>query len=271
MISALILTFNEENILSRCLESLSFVDEIIVFDSYSTDSTKIIAKKHNAKFIQREFDNFAAQRNAGLCEVNSGSNWVLMVDADEIITEELKNEIIDVINRKSEVSLFRVRRKDMFFGKWLKYSSGYPTWFPRLFKNGEVQVEREINENYVTKGEIAHLKEHLIHYPFNKGLSWWFTKHNNYSEKEAQLMLTEINQKFSFSDLFSFSPIERRIAQKRLSYKIPFRPSFVFFAFYILKRGFLDGKSGYQFCRMRKLYETMIDLKFKALKIEKKS
>ena len=84
-------------------------------------------------------------------------------------------------------------------------------------------------------------------------------------------MLTEINEKFKFSDLFSFSPIERRIAQKRLSYKIPFRPSFVFFAFYILKGGFLDGKSGYQFCRMRKLYETMIELKFNALRSENES
>lgn len=267
MISALILTYNEENILPKCLESLDFVDEVIVFDSFSNDNTVQIAKDYQAKVIQHKFDNFATQRNAGLRQINPKSKWILMVDADEIVTEELRQEIIEVVNIDSETTMFRVRRKDMFQGKWLKYSSGYPTWFPRLFRNGEILVEREINEEYVTKGKISNLYCHLLHYPFNKGLNWWFEKHNFYSKLEADKMKIEINEPLSFSKIFSLDPVIRRRFFKRLSYKLPFRPLVVFIIFFFLKKGFLDGHSGYTFCRMRKVYETMIDIKFNTKKI----
>ena len=270
MICALVLTYNEEIIISKCLDALDFADELVVFDSFSTDETVSIAKKKGAKIFQRTFDNYSNQRNEALKKVPKDTDWVLMVDADEIVSVSLKKEILEVV-KSEEVSMYRVRRMDIFQDKWLKYSSGYPTWFPRLFKNGDIEVQREINEEYITKGKIAHLEEHLLHYPFNKGLTYWFTKHNIYSEMEAQLMLNEINDKTSFLKLFNSSPVVRRKAQKRLSYKLPFRPYFVFFAFYVLKRGFLDGKAGYQFCTMRKLYETMIELKFNALRSENES
>ena len=157
----------------------------------------------------------------------------------------------------------------IYFKKWIKYSSGYPTWFPRLFKNGKVVVKREINEEYFCRGKVANLQGHLIHYPFSKGISWWISKHNKYSEMEAKLMITEINEKLNFRNLFSSSPVIRRKAQKRLSYRMPFRPLFVFFAFYILKGGILDGLAGYRFCSLRKLYETMIDIKFNELNSKK--
>ena len=82
-------------------------------------------------------------------------------------------------------------------------------------------------------------------------------------------MITEINEKLNFRNLFSSSPVIRRKAQKRLSYRMPFRPLFVFFAFYILKGGILDGLAGYRFCSLRKLYETMIDIKFNELNSKK--
>lgn len=265
LIAAVILTFNEEINIVKCINSLSFCNTVIVLDSFSVDNTKILAENAGAHVIERKFDNYSAQRNFALSSVPKKYSWILMIDADEEITVPLKNEILEVIPYSDNIDMFRVRRKDFLHGKWLKYSSGYPTWFPRLFKNGKVKVKREINEEYYCNSEEANLKEHLFHYPFSKGLNWWFTKHNKYSEMEAKLMLSEVNVKFNISNLFSSSPVVRRQAQKRLSYKIPFRPLFVFFAFYILRGGFLDGKVGYQFCKMRKIYETMIDLKFKAL------
>jgi len=266
MLSAVILTYNEETILDQCLSALSFVDQIIVFDSFSTDSTLDIAKKHNATVLQRPFDNYAAQRNAALQSVPEHCDWIVMVDADEIITNDLKQEILKATTNADVITMFRVRRKDMFQDKWIKQSSGYPTWFPRVFKNGCVTVEREINEEYITAGEIGALQEHLIHYPFNKGLTWWFEKHNRYSEMEAYKMLQEITEPLVLSNLFSKDPILKRKAQKRLSYRLPFRPKIIFVAFYILKGGFLNGKAGYTFCKLRFIYETMIDLKVKDLK-----
>lgn len=266
MISAVVLTYNEEIIIGDCLEALLFADEIIVFDSFSTDNTLKIAREKGAKTIQRNFDNYANQRNEALKSVSKNTEWILMVDADEIVTISLKDEILDIIRKNNEVKLFRVRRKDMFQGKWLKYSSGYPTWFPRLLKNGEVYVEREINEEYITNGKIGYLNEHLIHYPFNKGLNWWFQKHNLYSGMEAEKMISESSEILNLSLLFSNDPVDRRKFFKRLSFRIPFRPQLIFFLFFFVRKGFLDGYIGYTFCRMRKVYETMIDIKFKLKK-----
>lgn len=260
MISALILTLNEEKILPLCLEALSFVDEIIVLDSYSSDRTVSIAKSHGARVVQREFDNYANQRNAGLNEVKS--DWVLMVDADEIVSEELRQEILKVTRSDSSVSMYRIRRKDFFQGKWLKYSSGYPTWFPRLFKNGHVKVEREINEEYLTEGGVSNLNEHLLHFPFNKGINWWFEKHNLYSSMEAKKMICEIKEPLKVRTLFSKDPVVRRKFLKRLSYRVPFRPQVIFLSFFLIRKGFMDGSIGYTYCRMRAIYEMMIEVKF---------
>jgi len=143
----------------------------VVFDSFSTDKTVAIAEQYGAKIFQRKFDNYAKQSNEALKSVSESSDWILMVDADEIVSTELKQEILKITaDADNLTTLFRVRRKDIFQNKWIKHSSGYPTWFGRLFKNGEVSVEREINEEYHTKGGIGHLQEHLIHYPFNKGV-----------------------------------------------------------------------------------------------------
>jgi glycosyltransferase involved in cell wall biosynthesis len=267
MISALILTFNEEIILHQCLEALDFADEIVVFDSFSTDKTVAIAEQYGAKIFQRKFDNYAKQRNEALKSVSESSDWILMVDADEIVSTELKQEILKITAGADNLTtLFRVRRKDIFQNKWIKHSSGYPTWFGRLFKNGEVSVEREINEEYHTKGGIGHLQEHLIHYPFNKGIEWWFWKHNRYSSMEAKTLVQELNEKPKLKNLFSSDPTIRRKAQKGFSFSLPMRPFIVFIAFYFLRFGFLDGKAGYTFCKLRKTYEWMIDLKIKELK-----
>lgn len=267
MISALILTYNEEIIIKQCIEALLFVDEIIVFDSYSTDNTEKIAQDLGAKVIKRKFDNYANQRNEALKTVSKNTDWVLMIDADEIITKSLKEEIIKVCNDiHNTTSLFRVRRKDMFQDRWIKNSGGYPTWFGRLFKKDEVWIERDINEEYHTNGEIGYLKEHLIHHPFNKGLEYWFERHNKYSSLEAISLSEEFNKAIPWKSAFSKDAVDRRKFQKQFIYRLPGRPLIIFLAFYILRRGFLDGKAGYQFCKLRWIYENMIDLKLKELK-----
>jgi hypothetical protein len=189
-----------------------------------------------------------------------------MVDADEIVTPELKSEILNIAGiPDNPVSLYLVRRKDMFQGKWIRFSSGYPTWFGRLFRNGKVWVEREVNEEYHTSGKVGYLKEHLVHYPFNKGLSFWFEKHNRYSSMEAQIIRDEMKGNPGLPGLFSRDPLIRRKMQKRISLYLPFRPVIVFLALYIIRGGFLDGRRGYTFCRLRKTYEWMIELKRKEI------
>jgi glycosyltransferase involved in cell wall biosynthesis len=267
----LVLTYNEQVNIQKCLDSLKFCDAFIVFDSESTDDTLQIAKNNNAITFVRKFDNYAAQRNAALQVVGEEYEWVLMIDADETISPELKDEILKEIELKDNpCTMYRVRRKDYFMGKWIRRSSGYPTWFPRLFRNGKVTVERAINEEYNTNGVIANLRSHLNHYPFSKGLAWWIERHNRYSSMEAKSLSVEFKHAIPWKLALSKDPVERRKFQKQFIYRLPGRPFIVFFALYVVRKGFLDGVAGLRFCKLRMMYETMIDLKLKELKYIKR-
>lgn len=261
MISILIITLNEELNLSTCLQAVSWSDDIVVFDSFSTDKTVEIAKAAGARIIQRKFDNFSAQRNAAL-KVDFKYPWVLMVDADEVIPEDLRVEIAKRLEEVSaDVDMFRMRRKDMFLGRWLKRSGGYPTWFPRLFRVGRVWVERDVNEQMLCKGTVLSLNAHFIHYPFNNGVAFWFERHNRYSTMEALALVNKTHGKMCWTELFAGDPVVRRKGLKQLLYRLPCRPLLVFFYLYVVRMGFLDGVSGWHYARMRAIYEYMINLK----------
>jgi glycosyltransferase involved in cell wall biosynthesis len=259
-VSVLILTLNEQVNLVGCLESCAWCDDIVIFDSMSTDDTRNIALAHGARVFQRPFDNYAAQRNAALSTVPYKHPWVLMVDADERVPEDLAQEIESRVAQVSnETALFRIRRKDFFMGQWLKRSSGYPTWFGRLLRVGHAHVERAINEEYITEGGIEYLNAHLHHFPFNRGVAYWLERHNRYSTMEALAKLQQ--QRTGARAVFAVDPIARRRALKQLLYRMPLRPLIVFLYLYVFRLGLLDGRAGFHFSRLRAIYEFFIDLK----------
>jgi len=266
-ISVLILTLNEEVNLPGCLVSVAWSDDIVVFDSFSSDRTVEVAQSAGARVIQREFINYAMQRNIALTEVSYKYPWILMLDADERMTPEAFEEIRQIIEDTRNVStLYRIRRKDLFFGRWLRRSSGYPTWFGRLFRAGRVTVKREINEEYHTDGQVGYLKNHIIHFPFNKGIACWFERHNRYSTMEASALIKETQSHIKLKHFFSSDPTMRRKLLKQLAYRMPGRPILVFFYLYLYRLGFLDGGRGLTYCVLRAIYEYMIDLKVKELR-----
>lgn len=266
-VSVLILTLNEEVNLPGCFDSLTWCDDIVVLDSGSYDATQQIAQNRGARFVVRKFDNYASQRNFGLREISYKNSWVLMVDADERWPEEIAVEIDKAISfNNQDVTIYHFRRKDLFMGRWLRRSSGYPTWFGRLVRPNAVWVERDINEEYHTDGRIGHLREHFFHYPFNKGIAFWFERHNRYSSMEAKALVQEVQSAMSWKNLVSKEPTNRRKALKQLAFRMPCRPLLVFIYLYFFRFGFLDGRPGFIYARMRQMYETMIDLKVKELK-----
>ncbi len=261
-ISVLILTLNEEVNIAECIDSCSFSDDVVVFDSLSTDRTRAIAAGKGARVMERAFDDYAAQRNAALTAVSYRHPWVIMVDADERVSPELAAEIeATTATADPDTVIFRMRRMDFFLGRWLKYSSGYPTWFGRLIRLGHVRFQREYNEEAVADGRIGYLKQHLIHFPFNKGISYWFERHNRYSSMEAGMLGAVKSERLRPMALFDADPAERRRALKGFAYRLPLRPLITFLYFYIVRRGILDGRAGFYFIRMRAAYELLIDLK----------
>jgi glycosyltransferase involved in cell wall biosynthesis len=262
IVSVLILTRDEEVNLPGCLDSLKWCDDVVVFDSFSTDRTLEIAKTSGARVIQHTFDNYGAQRSAALNEVDYKHPWLLMVDADERVSPELSQEIEEMLrDPESGITLYRMRRKDYFMGRWIRHSSGYPTWFGRLMQVGHVRIERTINEEYHTDGKVGFLQTHLIHYPFNKGFSAWLEKHNKYSTMEATLLEKKDRNMHKLSDIWHRDPTVRRKLIKSYVYKLPGRPFIMFLSLYILRGGILEGRAGFIYCALKSFYEFMISCK----------
>lgn len=260
--SVLILTLDEEQNLGRCLASLAWCDDVVVLDSESTDGTVGIAREMGARVVERRFDDYANQRNFGLREIRYRHPWVLMVDADEVVSPELALEVKEATGRAGAgTCLFRLRRKDFFMGTWIRHSSGYPTWFGRLVKVGRVRIERAVNEEYLTDGGVGMLQGHLLHYPFNKGFHAWFDKHNRYSTMEGELLAKGQAGPFPWASLIGGDPSLRRKALKSVMYRMPGRPLLMFLGLYVMRGGFLDGRAGLTFCTLRSFYEFMIDCK----------
>jgi glycosyltransferase involved in cell wall biosynthesis len=261
MISVVILTRDEEATLSECLDSVHWCNDIVVFDSFSTDQTVAVARARGVRIVQRKFDGYASQRNAAL-ELDFKHRWVLMLDADERVPADLHQEMQTRLETATATeTLFRMRRKDFFLGRWLKRSSGYPTWFGRLMRIGHVRVERDINEEYHTAGQVGSLQSHLHHYPFAKGIQFWIERHNRYSTMEATALAAERARPISFSGLFASDPVVRRKVAKQVLYRLPFRPVIVLGYLLFIRGGLLDGRPGISFAVLRAMYEHMIDLK----------
>lgn len=273
MVSVLILTKNEQQDLPGCLASVSWCDDIHVFDSYSDDNTVEIANKAGAKITQRKFDNYASQRNASLTEINYKYDWIFILDADERVPEKLKNEIFEKISSiPNEVHGFRIRRRDFLGITWLKYSQ-ISSFYIRLIKKNYAKYHREINEVMEVDGKVIQLDNYFDHYPFSKGYKHWFEKHNLYSTMEANRWIEEHqnNMQFSFvKAIFSKDFSEKRYHQKGLFYKLPGRPIIKWFYMVLIRRAFLDGSAGITYATLQAIYEYFIVLKTKELLSDQK-
>lgn len=269
MISVLILTKNEELDLPGCLDSVAWSDDVHVFDSHSTDRTVEIAQKAAAKVTQREFDNYAAQRNAALHGLKFRHEWVLLLDADERVPAPLTREIKDFVNAPpAMVAAARLRRRDFFMGTWLKHAQLSP-FFIRLVRPERVRYEREVNEVINVDGTIFDLQNPYDHFPFSKGLRHWIDKHNVYSTLEAKVAAGSLNGRKRYSlgrALWAEDFNERRVHQKGLFLKLPFRPFIKFFYLMVVRRAFLDGRAGITYAVLQSVYEYFIVLKLREIR-----
>jgi glycosyltransferase involved in cell wall biosynthesis len=264
-VSVLIMTLDEEVNLPACLASVAWSDDIVVLDSFSSDKTVEIAKAAGARVYQHEYVNELSQRRYGLKEIPFKHPWVYIPDADEVTPPELREEILAIAaDSDRPESAFRSRFKVFFMGRWLRYSSLYPTWVVRLVRPDRIDFEqREINCYWLVDGPEGRLRNHFIHYSFNKGISWWFEKHNRYSWHEARESLKSLaDERLKWDDVVhAADPVRRRRMLKSLSFRFPCRPFLRFIYMYVLRRGFLDGWPGYVYCRLLASYEFMIVIK----------
>jgi glycosyltransferase involved in cell wall biosynthesis len=249
-VSVLILTLNEEANLPQCLDSVSWSDDIVVFDSFSSDRTVEIAKAAGARVVQRKFDNWSAHQNWAVENIEFKYPWVFYLDADERCDETLVEELRTIGAKADEYSAYQVRRKDFFMGRWLRRAQLYPTWITRIFRPEKIKYERLVNPVAIVDGQVGRLSGHLIHYPFSHGIRHWYDRHNNYSDMEALELVKKTKEKATVWDIFRNSTDRRRVL-KRIAYRLPYRPVLIYLYLMLVRRAFLDGMPGIHYAGMR--------------------
>jgi len=284
MFSVLILTYNEQNDLPGCLAALSWCDDIIVYDSYSTDSTQSISLNAGVRFIQRPGQSLACafggdegfHRTWGLNEITFRYPWLLVLDADERLTPDAYREICLVLSTappanysetKDQPVAYQLRRRDFLYGRHLKHVQATP-WYIRLFRPECIHYERLVNPLTVVHGSVGSLSGFIDHYPFSKGLSHWISRHNTYSSLEAQELVSSSSRSSPPTlrgAFFSPSFHQRRAQQKQLFMRLPCRPLLKFLWLYFIKLGFLDGGPGFTYALLQSIYEYFIVIKVREL------
>jgi glycosyltransferase involved in cell wall biosynthesis len=253
---------NEEENLPHCLDSLEWCNDVFVVDSFSTDSTLKICNDRNIPFAQHEFEGFGSQRNWALENLDIGHEWVLILDADERVTPELARELCDLAETSPDhVGAYRIRRRFHLWGKWLRHSSLYPTWVVRFIRRNRVRyIDRGHAETQDVNGTIGEISGFLIDENL-KGLDAWFERQNAYSRADALFELQSELAAGHWKAILDADPLRRRAALKAISGRLPFRGAIYFLYCYIFRLGFLDGKDGLMFCRMKAIHQSMVEIK----------
>jgi glycosyltransferase involved in cell wall biosynthesis len=270
-ISIIILTYNEEINLKACLDSVAPFGDIHILDSGSTDGTGKIAREFGVQVYFNAFKGFGQQRNWAIDNIPTRFDWQFHLDADERVTPELILEMQKEIVEKSSIGGFLIPNKLLFAGRWLRFAGQYPAYQLRLFHRARLRfVDHGHGQREQTNFPVAKLKSPYLHYAFSKGLDHWFAKHAVYARREAEqafgMHALAKDQSTQDGTLFSFDPVSRRRALKRLSFRLPFRYFFRYCYMLFWKRAILDGTAGITYSQMLATYEAMIAVHLRLLR-----
>lgn len=228
-ITAIIPTLNEEVHIEDSIKSVDFADEIIVIDSFSTDSTVELAKKYQVKIVQRVFDDFSSQKNFAI-EL-AKNDWIFVLDADERVPPDLKNEILNIDEKTIKFVGFYVYRKFYLGDKLIKYTGCQRDKVIRLFRKSKCRYnDLKVHETIKADGPLGFFKHKLNHFSY-RDFDHYMTKQKLYSRIQAQ-QLYEKGQKATLFHLF-------------------LKPVITFIIYFVIRLGFLDGKQGFLISKIR--------------------
>lgn len=242
-ISALIITYNEIGYIERCLESIAFADEIIVVDSFSTDGTYELLMSHaKVQLMQHHFENYTLQKTFALQQASN--DWILFIDADEVVTEPLKKEILHTVNLPTTHAAFWFYRQFMFQNEKLRFSGWQTDKNHRLFIKSKVQFAENklVHETLEVNGSSGALKAKLLHYCYK-----------NYDDYKAKML--------SYGRLKAKEAFIR--GEKSNFLALVLKPTWKFVYHYLLRLGILDGKKGIVICYLNAIsdFEKYRELK----------
>lgn len=220
-LTVLVPAFNEEENIRECLESVRWADEILVVDSFSTDRTVEIAAEFNARILQHEYENSAAQKNWAIPQ--AAHPWVLIVDSDERVTPELRDEILALLEKGPDRAGYRIRRLNHFLGRPIRHVWKNDRCLRLFLRDKGRYQDRHVHADIILDGPCGELRYPLLHYTC-RSFEQYMLKHDRYTTWAAR---------------------DRAARTARVRWHhLTLRPAFRFFKQYVLKRGFLDGRAG---------------------------
>jgi len=270
LITAIIMTYNEERNLRACLESVKdYIDDIIIVDSFSNDKTEEIAKEYTDKFYENKWINYSKQYLWAMANTDIKNEWVIRLDADERWTKEGFDELRKIIEDDNADGVY-IKMKIFFMGRFIKYGTFYPNYFLRVYKRSKGAMEdRWMDEHIKVDGVVVHSNIDVIesNYDRQENISLWTDKHNGYSTREAVEVLIakhKIHEVDTVANLSGNKTERKRWIKENIYFKIPLfvRPYLYFIYRYFLKFGFLDGKEGFIFHTLHAFwYRFLVDTK----------
>lgn len=228
MISGIITTYNEEDNIEAAIDSMSWVDEVIVVDSFSTDKTVSLAEKKGARVLQRIYDNPSNQKNWAIPQAKN--QWIFLLDADERCTVELKNEILELVSSESKCDAYWIKRQNKFMGEIIRFSGWQDDKVIRLFKRDNCKYnDKWVHEEIVTSGKVGLLKTFMLH--------------NTYKDIE------HYEEKMQRYSAYAVQDLKRKVSSVNF-FHLYIKPAVRFLKHYFFKLGFLDGKVGFIISKM---------------------
>jgi glycosyltransferase involved in cell wall biosynthesis len=220
--SAVVITWNEEDRLRRCLESVAWADEVVVVDAGSRDKTLEIAREFTDRIVVHPWPGFAAQKNFAVAQATG--DWILSIDADEEVSPELRRELEGILRRDGTAAGYSVPRRNIFWGQWVRHGGLYPDWQLRLFRRGRGRfVDRAVHESVEVDGAVVRLRGALVHRSY-RDITEFLDRANRYSSLAADDLLRR----------------GRPVGAAQLA----LRPLGRFLSMYVFRGGFLDGWRG---------------------------
>lgn len=253
-VTVLVLTQDEAVNIADCLHALTWTDDVVLVDSGSTDGTleRARAVRADVRVFEHPFTDFGEQRNWALDRTSPVHEWVLFLDADERSTPAFVDALKAAVDNPRDHVGFFLTCRNYFMDRWIKHCSLFPSWQLRLLKKGHVRFQKEGHgQREVSEGRLGYIHEPYDHFGFSKGIEAWCERHKVYAENETELIRRLREEPLHPGALCSADPVQRRRFLKGLAARLPGRPYFRWLYCYILRRGFLDGKPGWIFCKLR--------------------
>jgi glycosyltransferase involved in cell wall biosynthesis len=273
-VAVAIITFNAEELIGDCLESVQWADEIILVDAESSDRTAEVATPLADQVVRRAWAGFSEQKN--FAASLTGCDWILHLDADERVSPALGEEMRRAVASPGEQVAFFMPRQNFWLGRWIRHGGWYPDWSLRLYRRGAGQWEGITHERLVVRGALGHLKEPLQHYTYRSvqaHVERMILRSAPLEAREAVEQGVRIYRVFPVRVVFAVvrswlsgppTPLRLRLLYKEhiknrveIAWLLPFMPMLRFWYMYVFRLGFLDGYAGFWVAALSSFYEVV--------------